>query len=132
MFIFGCTGSLLLRAGPLQLRRVGATLHRGAWASHRGVLSRCGARAPGTRASVVAAHGLSCSAACGIFPDQGSNPCPLHWQADSQPWRHQGSPVLLFLITTFKYDVANPPHLCLNDILGRFYDLTTKTQFSLV
>ena len=20
----------------------------------------------------------SCSAACGIFPDQGSNPCPLH------------------------------------------------------
>ena len=21
--------------------------------------------------------------ACGIFPDQGSNPCPLNWQADS-------------------------------------------------
>ena len=42
--------------------------------------------------SVVVAHGLSCSAACGIFPDQGSNPCPLHWQADSQPLRHQGSP----------------------------------------
>ena len=36
--------------------------------------------------------GLSCSAACGIFPDQGSNPCPLHWQADSQPLHHQGSP----------------------------------------
>ena len=33
--------------------------------------------------SVVVAHGLSCSAACGIFPDQGSNPCPLHWQGDS-------------------------------------------------
>ena len=32
--------------------------------------------------SVVVAHGLSCSAACGIFPDQGSNPCPLHRQAD--------------------------------------------------
>ena len=28
-------------------------------------------------------HGLSCSVACGIFPDQGSNPCSLHWQADS-------------------------------------------------
>ena len=37
----------------------------------------------GVRASVVVAHGLSCSAACGIFPDQGSNPCPLHWQAYS-------------------------------------------------
>ena len=33
--------------------------------------------------SVVVAHGLSCSAACGIFPDQGSNPCPPYWQADS-------------------------------------------------
>ena len=43
--------------------------------------------------SVVVAHGPSCSAACGIFPDQGSNPCPLHRQADSQPLRHQGSPI---------------------------------------
>ena len=42
--------------------------------------------------SVIVAHGLSCSATCGIFPDQGSNPCPLHWQADSQPLHHQGSP----------------------------------------
>ena len=33
--------------------------------------------------SVVVAHGLICSAACGIFPDQGQNPCPVHWQADS-------------------------------------------------
>ena len=48
--------------------------------------------------SVVVAHGLSCSTACGIFPDQGSNPCPLHWQADSQPLRHQGSPKMLVLI----------------------------------
>ena len=51
-------------------------------------------RSTGSRraGSVVAAHGPSSSAACGIFPDQGSNPCPLHWQADSQPLRHQGSP----------------------------------------
>ena len=42
--------------------------------------------------SVVVTHGPSCSAACGILSDQGSNPCPLHWQADSQPLRHQGSP----------------------------------------
>ena len=58
-------------------------------------------RSTGSRraGSVVVAHGPSCSAACGIFPDQGSNPCPLHWQADSQPLRHQGSPVGRFLIT---------------------------------
>ena len=47
--------------------------------------------------SVVVAHGPSCSAACGIFPDQDSNPCPLHWQADSQPLCHQGSPRIIFL-----------------------------------
>ena len=28
--------------------------------------------------SVIVAHGPSCSAACGILPDHGSNPCPLH------------------------------------------------------
>ena len=33
--------------------------------------------------SVIVAHGPSCSTACGIFSDQGSNLCPLHWQADS-------------------------------------------------
>ena len=37
----------------------------------------------GTRALEVVVHGLRCSVACGIFPDQGLNPCPLHWQADS-------------------------------------------------
>ena len=54
------------------------------------LLQSTGSRLTG---SVVVAHGPSCSAACGIFPDQGSNPCPLHWQADSQPLRHQGSPI---------------------------------------
>ena len=55
-------------------------------------------RSTGSRraGSVTVAHGPSCSAACAIFPDQGSNPCPLHWQADSQPLRHQGSPQVLF------------------------------------
>ena len=41
-----------------------------------------GHRLCGAQASVVV-HGLSYLAACGIFLDQGSNPRPLHWQADS-------------------------------------------------
>ena len=47
-------------------------------------------RSTGSRraGSVVVAHGPSRSAACGIFPDQGPNPCAWHWQADSQPLRH--------------------------------------------
>ena len=48
--------------------------------------------------SAIVTHGPSCSATCGIFPDQGSNPCPLHWQADSQPLRHQGSPGNMLLM----------------------------------
>ena len=52
-------------------------------------------RSTGSRraGSAIVAHGPSCSAACGILPDQGSNPCPLHRQADSQPLHHQGSPI---------------------------------------
>ena len=42
--------------------------------------------------SVVVVHGLSCSTACTIFPDQELNPCPLHWQLDFYPLSHQGSP----------------------------------------
>ena len=51
--------------------------------------------------SAAVAHGPSCSAACGIFPAQGSNPCPLHWQADSQPLHHQGSPQSYVLMSDF-------------------------------
>ena len=39
------------------------------WASH------CGASR--VQASVLVRHGLTRSAALGIFPDQGLNPCPL-------------------------------------------------------
>ena len=35
-----------------------------------------------------------CSMTCGIFPDQGSNPCLLHWQADSLPLSHLGSSLI--------------------------------------
>ena len=60
------------------LWQVGATLPCGAQAAvFHGVQST---------GSTVVAHGLSCSSACGIFPDQGSNPCPLTGRC------HQGSP----------------------------------------
>ena len=51
------------------------------------------------------AHGFNCPAACGIFPDQGSNSCLLHWQADSLPLSHQGSPPPQFIF--FKPCVLN-------------------------
>ena len=54
--------------------------------------------------SVVVAHGLSCSTARGIFLDQGLNPCPLQWQADSYPLRHLGSPVVTKTATFTRQD----------------------------
>ena len=56
-----------------------------------GLLSSCRARASPCsgflverrRAPVATVHGLGCSAARGIFPEQGSDPRPLRWRADS-------------------------------------------------
>ena len=45
--------------------------------SRRVSFSSCGSQALDT-GSIVVAHRLSCSEACGIFPDQGSNPWLLH------------------------------------------------------
>ena len=78
--------------GHSSLRCVGLSLSRPL------LLRSTGSRRAG---SAVVAHGPNCSAACGILPDQGSNPCPLHWQADSQPLCHQGSPWLEFLMLFF-------------------------------
>ncbi|XP_059992933.1 nuclear RNA export factor 3-like [Lagenorhynchus albirostris] len=56
----------------------------------------------GHAGSAAMAHGPSRSVACGIFPDRGTNPCPLHRQADSQPLRHQGSPkISIFDLTVY-------------------------------
>ena len=47
--------------------------------------------------SVVLVHELSCSVACGIFPDQGTNPCALHWLAESYALHHRESPQPLLI-----------------------------------
>ena len=59
--------------------------------------------------AVVVVHGLSCSTAGGTFPNQGWNPCLPHWQADSYPLCHQGSPLKYFLMTDHLTD--QPHHL---------------------
>ena len=50
LFTYGCVGSSFLCEGFLQLQQVGATLHRGARASHYRSLSCCGAQAPDAQA----------------------------------------------------------------------------------
>ena len=91
LFIFGCVGSSFLCEGFSLVAASGgrSSLRCAGLSPSRPLLLR----STGTRraGSIIVAHGPSCSAACGIFPDQSSNPCALHWQADSQPLCHQGS-----------------------------------------
>ena len=108
-FIWGCVGSLSLRGcfsscgkqGLLSSRLAQASQRkwfscRGAQALQRMGVSSCGTRAqwvwlPGCRLNSCGTQ-LSCSRACGIFLDQGPNPCVLHWQVDPLPLSHQRSP----------------------------------------
>ena len=57
--------------------------------------------------SIVVVCGLSCFLACGIFPDQVSNSCSLHWQVDSLPPNHQGSPNCTNFISGFTSNFLN-------------------------
>ena len=44
-------------------------------------------------------HGLSCSEACGIFPDRGLNWGLLHYKVGSQPVDYQESPDSFFFLS---------------------------------
>ena len=101
--MFGCAGSSLLH-------RLFSSCSKQRLLSSCGSASHCrGFSWFRVRASVVVALGLrtccsqalehrvSRSTACGIFPDQGSNPRLLPWQADSLPLSHLGSPRFCFL-----------------------------------
>ena len=74
----------------------------GAWTLEHVGFSSCSSRA--------LEHRLHCPEASRIFLDQGLNPCRLHWQMDSLPLSHQGSPIFSFLV---KVKVAQScPTLC--------------------
>ena len=100
--ISGYTRYQLLHAGFLQLWQAGSlffVVHQLLTAvaslavEHRLQvygLSSCGPQA--LLGSPIVVHGLCCPVAHGLSLDQGSNLCPLHWQADSQPLDQQVSP----------------------------------------
>ena len=80
-----CTGlSLVVESGDYSLVVVHMVLIVVAFFGCRtwalGLLGSVAA-APGLYSTdtVVVVPGLICSAACGIYPDQGLNPCLLHW-----------------------------------------------------
>ena len=89
LFIFDCAGSLSLCSLSLVAVSRGYSL-----VEVCGLLivvaSHCRIRVVGALASLVVAHRHSCLMACGIFPDQGLNRCPLQRQADSLPLDQPG------------------------------------------
>ena len=115
IFIFDCVGSSLRPAGSF----IAAC---GLFVVARGLLSSCGTRASlqlwhvGFLSPVVA-HVLQSAWAQQLwhvglvalwhvgsqFPNQGSNPCPLHWKVDSLPLDHQRSPLTMVLICNAEY-----------------------------
>ena len=99
LFMSGCAGSSLLPRPFWSRGDRGLFSKCSAWASHYagfsyraqalgwGTFRSCGSPAPKPRLD-------SCSMACGIFPDQGSNPCLLDGQVNSSPLSHQKSPYM--------------------------------------
>ena len=79
IFIFGCTGIFIALHGLSPVAASGVS----SLVAELELLTMVASLLQGTRAghtsSVRVAHGLSYPVTCQIFPDQGSNPCPLHW-----------------------------------------------------
>ena len=73
LFGFGCAGSLLLRGFCLVAVSGGHSLD----ALYGLLIVATSLVVDPSAGSTVVVHGLSCSTACGIFLDQGSNPCLL-------------------------------------------------------
>ena len=81
------------------------------------VVAACGLQSTG---SGVVWYVLSCSEACGLFPGQGLNSYLLHWQVDSLPLNHQGSPAFL----------AQLRSVVLNKVLATSKELSSSTPTS--
>ena len=111
IFLFGCAGCSSLRLGFLLVKREGATLRCSAQAS---LVAELGLWGTG---SIVVARGVSCSMACGIFPDQELKLCLLHWQEDALPLSCQGKPRTLFSWIHFTIAIRNRSLISLSPCL---------------
>ena len=90
LFIFGCAGVFVAAWGLCLVgasRDCSSLFVEGCGASLRSGFSCCRALRLSSCGAWAWFH-----LPCGVFPEQGSNLCPLHWQAESQPLEHPASP----------------------------------------
>ena len=85
-YLFVCFGLCWVFIAAHRFSQFVAESRVSAQASHHSGFSCWRAQALECTGSVVVAHGLSCRVAYGVFLDQGSNPCPLYWQAVLNLW----------------------------------------------
>ena len=103
----------MLHVGFLLLQRARAILCCGARASPCHGFPCCGTQSLGVRASVVVTLGLSCSVACAIFPDQGSNPVSPAVAGEFLTTGPQGKPCVHFSSIFFSFIFSLSNFCCL-------------------
>ena len=96
-------------------------------------LSNCGSW--GLECGLNSCTGISCSIACGIFPDQGSNLGLLHWQAGSLPLSHREAPgwisSILYIIKYRKtFDVIKRDRSYIETSTNIFLNVSIQTSNS--
>ena len=125
IYLFWAVLGLCCRAGISPLGVNESCSSCSAWVSYCSGFSLRRSKGFRAQTSVVAAHGLSrctpwalehrpsrgsrhsCSTACGIFPEQGSNPCLQHWLGDAT----REAPRLLFCKSLSYVHLISEPFL---------------------
>ena len=79
IYLFGSIVSSLLPMGLSSCSKWKLPSSYSERSSHCSGFSSCMHGLQGVWASAAVAQEFNCSMACGIFLDQGPNPCPMHW-----------------------------------------------------
>ena len=106
LFIYGCVGSSFLCEGFLQLRQAGATLHRGARASHCRGPSRCGAQAPDAQAQQLWLTGLVAPRHVGSSQTRARTRVPCIGRRTLNHCATREAPMLIFLEFHFNLSIG--------------------------
>lgn len=92
-------GAPLCRSAGLRIAGASPVAEHRLWGTRGPAVAAPGLQGSGAVAVVHSSRrGLSCSAAPGIFPNQGSNACPVRGQLDSVPSSRHGSPLSMFFM----------------------------------
>ena len=117
LFIYGCVGASFLCEGFLQLWRTGATLRRGARASHHHGLSCCGAQAPDAQAQSLWLTGPVAPRHVGSSQTRARTRVPCIGRRTLNHCATREAPALIF---SGRYHSLDSPFLPMRDLKSVF------------